>query len=111
MEGHNIQVKEPAGYLQMIEWLKQVRQVWTDSGDSERSLFMHRPAVILRNSSEWTELLDSGVAVLCPETTDLHDCIDRMENQMQSMDFNVPLYGDGNAAQFIAQTLYDWLKK
>lgn len=112
MGEQNIQVKEPAGYLQMIEWLKQVRQVWTDSGGLQKeAYFMHRPAVILRNSSEWTELLDSGVAALCPETTDLHDCIDRMENQMQSMDFNVPLYGDGNAAQFIAQTLYDWLKK
>ena len=112
MGEQNIQVKEPAGYLQMIEWLKQVRQVWTDSGGLQKeAYFMHRPAVILRNSSEWTELLDSGVAALCPETTDLHDCIDRMENQMQSMDFNVPLYGDGKAAQFIAQTLYDWLKK
>ena len=112
MGEQNIQVKEPAGYLQIIEWLKQVRQVWTDSGGLQKeAYFMHRPAVILRNSSEWTELLESDVAVLCPEPMDLHPCAERMESHIKSMDFNVPLYGDGNAAQFIAQTLHDWLKK
>ena len=112
MGEQNIQVEEPAGYLQIIEWLKEVRQVWTDSGGLQKeAYFMHRPAVILRNSSEWTELLDSGVAALCPEPTDLDSCVGRMESRMESMDFNAPLYGDGNAAQIIARTLHDWLKK
>lgn len=107
-----ISVREPAGYLQMIEWLKEVRQVWTDSGGLQKeAFFMWRPAVILRDTSEWTELLDHGVARLCPEPEALMQHVDFLQEESLVLDFEQPLYGQGTAGILIAQILKEWLNR
>jgi UDP-GlcNAc3NAcA epimerase len=107
-----ISVREPAGYLQMIEWLKEVRQVWTDSGGLQKeAFFMWRPAVILRDTSEWTELLDHGVARLCPEPEALMQHVDFLQEESLVLDFEQPLYGQGTAGTLIAQILKEWLNR
>lgn len=107
-----ISVREPAGYVQMIEWLKEVQQVWTDSGGLQKeAYFMWRPAVILRDTSEWTELLDHGYARLCPKPEALKEHSEFLQNEGLTLDFEQPLYGDGTAGTLIAKVLQEWLNR
>lgn len=107
-----IEAHEPARYLQVLHWLKEVRQVWTDSGGLQKeAYFMGRPALVLRAASEWTELLDHGVARLCAQPADLDAAVATMDSGYDEMDFSVPLYGNGQAARNIAHTLRTWLNR
>lgn len=108
----SIDAHEPASYLQMLNWMKEVRQVWTDSGGVQKeAYFMGRPAVVLRDATEWTELLDHGVARLCAQPAELDAAIKALDEAYDGMDFSVPLYGNGKAAVHIAQTLRTWLNR
>ena len=112
LESFGIDAHEPASYLQVLEWLKKVRQVWTDSGGLQKeAYFMGRPAMVLRAASEWTELMDHGVALLCAQPTELESTVAALESAYGGMDFSVPLYGDGQAALHIAHTLRTWLNR
>jgi UDP-GlcNAc3NAcA epimerase len=107
-----IDAQEPASYLQVLQWLQKVRQVWTDSGGLQKeAFFMGRPAMVLRAASEWTELMDHGVALLCAQPTDVEATVAALESAYGRMDFSVPLYGDGQAALHIAHTLRTWLNR
>lgn len=107
-----IDALDPMGYVDMLHALKSVRQVWTDSGGLQKeAFFMGRPAVILRDTSEWKELLDHGVARLCPAPEALAAQTDALERDYPTMDFDQPLYGNGQAAISIAQSLKEWLNR
>ena len=112
LESFGIDALEPVSYLEILHFLKEVRQVWTDSGGLQKeAYFMGRPAAVLREATEWTELLDHGVARLCAEPAELDLVITALEEAHPGMDFSVPLYGDGQAAKHIAQTLRTWLNR
>tara|TARA_B110000503_G_scaffold1698_1_gene2226 strand:- start:2402 stop:3523 length:1122 start_codon:yes stop_codon:yes gene_type:complete len=107
-----IGIRPPAGYVQMMQWLKEVSTVWTDSGGVQKeAYFMHRPALVLRNSTEWTDLVDVGAAMLSPDPAEL------MERNAQLMArdfthvFETNLFGDGRAAEHIATALQTWFQK
>lgn len=107
-----IDAHEPASYLQVLQWLRNVRQVWTDSGGLQKeAYFMGRPAMVLRAASEWTELMDHGVALLCAHPKELEAAVATLESDYKGMDFSLPLYGDGKAALHIAHTLRTWLNR
>lgn len=107
-----IDALDPMGYMDLLQALKSVRQVWTDSGGLQKeAFFMGRPAVILRDTSEWMELLDHGVARLCPAPEALAAQSDALERDYPTMDFDQPLYGTGEAAISIAQSLKEWLNR
>ena len=76
-----------------------------------RDSFMGRPALVLRAASEWTELMDHGVALLCAQPTELESTVAALESAYGDMDFSVPLYGDGQATLHIAHTLRTWLNR
>ena len=107
-----ISVHPPAGYTQMVRWLKEVGMVWTDSGGVQKeAFFMHRPALVLRTTTEWTELLDVGAAWLCPEPDALMGRFsDMIKNDFKSV-FEADLFGDGQAAHHIATALQAWFQK
>jgi UDP-N-acetylglucosamine 2-epimerase len=72
---------------------------------------MHRPALVLRNTTEWTELFDVGAALLCPEPDALMGRFsDVIKNDFKSV-FEADLFGDGQAAQHIATALQAWFQK
>lgn len=107
-----IEALDPMGYVDMLHALKTVQQVWTDSGGLQKeAFFMGRPAVILRDTSEWKELLAHGVARLCPAPEALAAQADALERDYPNMAFDQPLYGNGQAATYIAQSLKEWLNR
>lgn len=112
LEGWGIEVHEPAGYLQMLAWLQEVRQVWTDSGGLQKeAFFMGRPALVFREATEWTELVELGVAELCHEPNALLELTADLDRRRAEMDFSRPVYGDGRSAVRIAQILKEWLSR
>lgn len=61
----NIQLLPPQGYRAMISLERYARAVLTDSGGVQReAAWLGVPVYVLRERTEWTELVESGQAVL-----------------------------------------------
>ena len=61
----NIKIIEPIGYLEMIWLIKKSELILTDSGGLQKeSYFFSKPCVVLRNETEWVELVENKFNVL-----------------------------------------------
>lgn len=62
-----VRVLPPQGYLDMVALESRSSLVVTDSGGVQREAFFHGiPSVVLRDRTEWTELVESGWCELVP---------------------------------------------
>lgn len=98
---------EPVGYLEMIWLLKSCTMLLTDGGGLQKeAFFFDRPCVTLRDSSEWTELFESGVNILAGYApADIIAAYETMRDK--TLTFGQKLYGDGHACEHIIKTLFD----
>lgn len=100
-----IHTAPPSSYLEMLFALKKCAIVLTDSGGLQKeSYFSKKPCIVLREETEWTELVDLGVNVLYRQG------VDSLPEQIQSMltsqlDFTTACYGDGSSAKKLADVL------
>jgi UDP-GlcNAc3NAcA epimerase len=106
----NIILTEPFSYFQNLSYLHNARAVITDSGGLQKeAYFLHKPCIILRDETEWQEIVDAGYAVCAG--ADKEDIINAT---MKLLGFPLPeyqeLYGDGEASQNIVQSLITFLK-
>lgn len=106
----NTIITEPFSYFQNLMYLNGSRSVITDSGGLQKeAYFLRKPSVILRNETEWQEIVDVGYAV-CADA----DKEDIINSTMKLLGIPLPeyqeLYGDGEAAQGIVQSLTTFLK-
>ena len=89
-------VIDPVGYRDMIELERDARMIVTDSGGMQKeAYFLRVPCVILRDETEWVEIVEAGWAVLAGA-----DCA-RIRSAVRSFTpppDHVPLHGDGRAA-------------
>ncbi|MFQ4139211.1 non-hydrolyzing UDP-N-acetylglucosamine 2-epimerase [Nodosilinea sp. PGN35] len=104
----SLRLIDPVGYLDMIALEQSARLILTDSGGVQKEAFFFRvPCVVLRDETEWTELVNLGCNRLVPpDRSEVmlaaiaeHLERDRFPNTLPD------LYGDGHAAQRIATTL------
>lgn len=101
----NIHIVSPVGYLEM-SWLEErCAVIATDSGGVQKEAFFHgKPCVTLRDETEWVELVKHKVNVLVG--ADENAIAAALSQQLQWVD--VPnLYGDGEAAKKIVNTLLE----
>lgn len=96
----------PVGYLEMVWLLNHTRMVITDSGGLQKeAYFFEKNCITLRNETEWTELVDRGVNILAgSDAKKITDAFVRFSTQNNSA-FKEKLYGDGKAAEKIAEEL------
>ena len=88
---------EPVGYLDMARLLSAAAAVFTDSGGLQKEAFFYRvPCVILRDETEWVELIEAGWSRLW-----------RCENFKPRRDIDE--YGDGHAAEIIIRLIGEFL--
>jgi UDP-GlcNAc3NAcA epimerase len=111
IEVNNIQVDftviEPVGYLEMVWLIKNCDLVMTDSGGLQKeAFFFAKPCITLREETEWLELVENGFNVLVG--SDKQEIIKAFKNHKFNTDFNVDLYGKGNASRNIVQALIDY---
>lgn len=96
---------EPVGYFDMIQLLKNCDLVVTDSGGVQKeAFFFGKHCIILREETEWVELVENGFNVLVgSDSSKLINAFNSV-NTMKS-DFSINLYGNGEAAKIVAQEI------
>ncbi len=101
----NVELIDPVGYFEMIELLKHCALVMTDSGGLQKeAFFFKKNCVTMRDQTEWVELVNNGFNVLAKANAD--DLVKKFEMMRnRSNDFEIDLYGQGNAADCILSNL------
>jgi UDP-GlcNAc3NAcA epimerase len=99
-----IRLLPPVSFLEMIELESNCDMVITDSGGVQKeSYFFQKPCVILRNETEWIEIVKSGTAVLTGSSCEL---ILGAYEELLNKDHSYPeIFGDGHAAEFICDEI------
>jgi UDP-N-acetylglucosamine 2-epimerase len=99
----NVRLLPPAGYLDFAALASQARVVLTDSGGVQKEAYWYGvPCVTLRTTTEWTETIEAGWNRLVGDDPEL---IVRAVVEAHPPAERPPLYGNGDAAQRIADTL------
>lgn len=103
----NFQIIPPAGFLDIIALEKNARMIITDSGGLQKeAFFFEKPCVILREQTEWVEIVENGNAILAG--SDYYKIISAFEELINRNDFTFPqFYGDGQAAYFICSKIVE----
>jgi UDP-N-acetylglucosamine 2-epimerase len=93
----------PIGYLESTSLAAQARVILTDSGGLQKEAYWHGvPCVTLRPTTEWVDTVETGANAL------VDDDPDRLVEAVSSArmpDERPQLYGDGHAAERIAEAL------
>ena len=76
----NINIIEPIDIFDMISLIKNSLLVITDSGGVQRILFLNKVSIILRNHTEWKEILENNNSILLKEQK-LEKVIKKMVNK------------------------------
>ena len=105
-----ISIVPPASFLDILALEKNAKIIITDSGGLQKeAYFFKKPCVILRPQTEWVEIVETGSAVI----TDANEsAIIEAVNSFffgKSLKFP-PVFGDGHAAEFMAQEILNQLK-
>jgi UDP-GlcNAc3NAcA epimerase len=102
--GPHVVVRPPAGYLDFAALASQARVVLTDSGGVQKEAYWYGvPCITLRDSTEWMETVEAGWNTLVG--TDADRIVEAVQGT-QTPPVRPPLYGDGHAAERIADLLY-----
>ena len=101
----SIKLIPPAGFIDIIALEKNAQLIITDSGGLQKeAFFFQKPCVILRDQTEWIEIVENGNAVLAG--ADEEKISNAFKNLGLRNDFTFPsFYGDANAAEFICSKI------
>jgi UDP-GlcNAc3NAcA epimerase len=93
---------EPVGYLEMLALVSGSTRVVTDSGGLQKEAYwLGIPCITLRPSTEWVDTVLVGANTLA-EPAEVKGALE----SARFPDDAPPLYGDGHAAEKIADALY-----
>ena len=106
----NFTITDPLGYFDMLELLKNCKMVITDSGGLQKeSYFFSKFCITMRDSTEWTELIENGYSVLAGANEmailEAYKLLENQEFQKKS-----ELYGGGKAANVILKTMQNLIQ-
>jgi UDP-N-acetylglucosamine 2-epimerase len=101
--GPNVLPLPPVGYLELTALAAQARVILTDSGGLQKEAYWHGvPCVTLRPSTEWVDTVETGANVLVDDDPDR---LVAAVTKARIPDERPQLYGDGRAAERIADSL------
>ena len=104
----NIKISEPLSYVDFINYMKYSELVISDSGGIQKeAYFLHKNCIVLREETEWTELIESKNNILTG--TSKEKIIQAFKNRKSlNQDFSKPIYGSGKTAELIIKTLLNF---
>lgn len=106
-----LKIAPPVSFLEMIALEKNALMIMTDSGGVQKeAFFFKKPCIILRSETEWTELVDSGTAIVADANEKKIMNAYRSLKNKKNMRFS-SLFGDGKAAEFICREIVRNIKK
>jgi UDP-N-acetylglucosamine 2-epimerase len=98
-----VRMIRPLGYLDFAALASQARVILTDSGGLQKEAYWYGvPCVTLRPSTEWKDTVEVGANVLVDNDP---DAIAEAAANAQMPEKRPELYGDGHAAERIADVL------
>lgn len=103
----NLIIIDPVGYKEILILEKNAKLIITDSGGIQReSYFFKRPSIILRNSTEWTEIVNSGYSKLVGSDKDkiINTFITILKEDFSLKNWD-SFYGRGNSTNTIIKYL------
>jgi UDP-GlcNAc3NAcA epimerase len=96
---------DPVGYVDMVALEKNAALIATDSGGVQKEAYFYRvPCLVLRDQTEWVELVERGWARLVIPTSP-EAVADEVRQALGRQGDPVDLYGQGKASQRIAEAL------
>ena len=99
----NVRLLKPLGYLDFAALASQARVIVTDSGGLQKEAYWYGvPCVTLRPSTEWVDTVEVGANQL------VDDDPERLVVAVETAEMpeeRPQLYGDGRAAERVAETL------
>jgi len=100
-----LKVIPPASFLDIIALEKNAQLVITDSGGVQKeAYFFKKPCIILRPQTEWVEIVATKSAVIAD--TDPEKILAATKSFLTNSELSFPpVFGDGNAAKFIAEEM------
>ncbi|HRZ77383.1 MAG TPA: UDP-N-acetylglucosamine 2-epimerase, partial [Bacteroidales bacterium] len=104
-----IRLSGPLTYLELLPVLRGCSMVMTDSGGLQKeAYFLGKPVVILRERTEWEEIVASGWGVTTPI-----DAASILEARRRLLGAPLPgrpaFFGDGHAAEKIRDLILEYL--
>ncbi len=95
---------EPVGYFEMLYLISKSSFVMTDSGGLQKeAYFFQKPLLILREETEWVELVDNKLALIVGSSgTKIEKAISVF---ISSYQYKPNLYGDGSTASKIVDII------
>ena len=104
-ESNLLTIINPASFLDMIALEKNAELIITDSGGVQKeAYFFKKPCIILRPQTEWVEIVETKSAVISDTNSKI--ILEATERFLSNPDLEFPeVFGNGNAASFIAQEM------
>lgn len=108
-KSNNIFVIPPVSYLEMLYLLHHSSFVLTDSGGLQKeAYFLQKYCFILRNETEWIELIKSKASLLVGnKIASIASAFHQLEYLSKLANFDLDYFGKGNAAKMIIGSLKD----
>ncbi len=98
---------EPVSFLEMIRLESRCKLVITDSGGVQKeSFFFNKPCVVMREETEWIELVKNGNAILCgSDPQKIRSALQTLMNRKHSYP---RFYGDGHSAESMCELILNF---
>jgi len=102
---YKITTIDPVGYFDMLELLKNCNMVITDSGGLQKEAFFNKKnCIIVRDETEWVELVTNGFAkIVGSDTAKMFGAYAEFKNI--NVDFSLSLYGN-----HVGEKIYNEIK-
>ena len=99
-------ILDPLPFFDITRLLKAAELMVTDSGGMQKEAYYHgTKSIILRDETEWSELVDLGWATI-PKSIHESEIINAVaQAEKNQPDTNTLPYGEGNSAEIILATL------
>lgn len=105
----NIHLIDPVGYIDFLKLLKNSKLVITDSGGVQREAYLlGKISLVLRDRTEWVELVNHGWVKLVDVDKDL---VIKFINSEEELRGDRDLLGDGRAGEKICKIILSELEK
>lgn len=104
-EGKKIKIVLPVSFLEMISLEKNSKFIMTDSGGVQKeAFFFKKPVIILREETEWVEIVKNKTGVLTG--VDKNKILKAVDHFTNANNLSFPnYYGDGKASEFICSEI------